>query len=47
MNEQRNKQTLQPRRVAIVAVVIIAVFALCLGVYFGIFISLRVYGGGG
>jgi len=46
MNEQEKNQLIRSRRMIIIAAVIVIGFALCLGVYFGIFVSLRVYGGG-
>jgi uncharacterized protein YneF (UPF0154 family) len=37
---------LKPRNVPTWIVLVLVVLALCLGVYFGIFIGMRVYGGG-
>jgi len=42
----RNSLSTQARRVIIMVILIIAGFALCLGVYFGMFVGVRVYGGG-
>jgi uncharacterized protein YneF (UPF0154 family) len=37
---------LKQRNARMLIVMVLVVLALCLGVYFGIFIGMRVYGGG-
>jgi len=46
MNQSKTNPAVRFRRVAIAVILIIAGFALCLGVYFGMFVGVRVYGGG-
>ncbi len=41
-----NSHSHKPRSLIVYGVLMLVLTALCLGIYFGIFIGMRVYGGG-
>lgn len=41
-----NSRSRKPRALVVYGVLMLVLTALCLGIYFGIFIGMRVYGGG-